>query len=455
MSLERINPFFREALYQTVPCAVFMVDIERKIIFWNRSAEELTGYTSAEMLGKDCAGVKMALCLTNEESGDTDICPLVLEGGGTEMECEIRRRDGGIVPVMRRSRGVYDDRENLIGAIEALVDVSLIKSARNEIRALKQAMASAGRFGELVGDSEVMRKVYELIEMVADSDASIVIEGETGTGKELAARTIHKESGRSAGRFVAINCGALPESLLEAELFGHKKGAFTGAVSDRAGCFETASGGTLLLDEIGELPSASQVKLLRVLQEGEVTRVGDSLPRKVDVRILSATNRSLSDMVEKKEFRSDLFYRLQVVKVRLPALRERKEDLADLAGHFIEGFNEKYGRKVRGVSAEAMRAMHAYDWPGNVRELMHAIEHAFVVLPRGDERIEAGHLPESVQGGRGGETRPGRGWEAYTEDDRGRLLRVLQEAGGNKAHAARLLGITRAGLYKKMKRLGV
>jgi len=277
-NMNNINKNFREALLETVPCAVFIVDTNKQIVFWNKSAETLTKFSSEEMVGENCLKLHLNICTTKDESVLESFCPLRSGGEGGEIECNIRRKDGTLIPVIRRSKAVYDDKDQLIGAIEALVDVSLIKRARSEIRNLKREIAQSGEFGELVGSSLEMRKLYDMIMIVAGTDANIVVEGETGTGKELVAQTIHAESVRSDNIFLAINCGAVPESLLEAELFGHKKGAFTGAVADRAGCFEAASGGTLFLDEIADMTLASQVKLLRVLQENEITRIGDNLP---------------------------------------------------------------------------------------------------------------------------------------------------------------------------------
>ncbi len=446
-----LNEHFREALLETVPCSVFIVNENMEIIFWNRSAEELTGYTSREMVGQKCSRVHLTLCVGNETQL-ADLCPLAGTETAGEIECEIQRKDGGIIPVIRRSKPVFDSQGNPIGAIEALVDVSLIKSARNEIRLLKHQIADTGQYGSLIGSSQAIRRVYQLIEMVAETDANVVIEGETGTGKELVARTIHEESMRAPERFLPVNCGAIPEALLEAELFGHKKGAFTGAVADRAGCFEIATGGTLFLDEISELPLSSQVKLLRVLQESEITRVGDQLPRKVDVRIIAATNRELDRLVQKGHFRQDLYYRLQVVGVKVPPLRERKTDITALVHHFIEQFRKQYKRDL-GITAEAMRALIDYDWPGNIRQLQHAIEHAFVVVPRDHQGIDAVDLPPEVSGLKSGNRLVNGTREK--QDEKEQVLEALKQAEGNKSKAARLLGLTRAGFYKKLKRLGV
>jgi len=449
-----ISKHFREALLETVPCAVFMVDLNNQIIFWNKPAEELTGYLTDEIVGSTCDKLRMSICTNRAPAIMKTLCPLLSGGKGGEVECEIRRRDGSIIPIMRKSRAVFDDNGELIGAIEALVDVSLIKQARTEIRTLKHEIAQSGRFDSLVGASEQMRKLYDKIEIVARTDASIVIEGETGTGKEVVAKTIHAESHRSDNIFLAVNCGALPESLLEAELFGHKRGAFTGAVEDRAGCFETASGGTLFLDEIGEMPLSSQVKLLRVLQEKQITRVGDSLPISVDVRIIAASNKNLADMVKFGQFREDLYYRLRVVGLVVPALRDRKEDIPDFVTNFIAQFNKKYDKHIEGCSPKALDYLIGHNWLGNVRELEHAIEHAFVVTAPGQKVITADSLPPEILHPANITIAPQK-TDTETIDEKTLIANALAEADGNKSQTARILGITRAGLYKKMRRLGL
>ncbi|MBN1545795.1 MAG: sigma 54-interacting transcriptional regulator, partial [Syntrophaceae bacterium] len=253
--------------------------------------------------------------------------------------------------------------------------------------------------------------------------------------------------------FLAINCGALPESLLEAELFGHKKGSFTGAIEDRAGCFETACGGTLFLDEIGEMPLSSQVKLLRVLQEKEVTRVGDSLPRPIDVRLIAATNKKLSELVQSGDFREDLYYRLHVVSLTVPSLKERKDDIPDLITTFISQYNTEYNKAIEGCSPKAMDLLLSYSWPGNVRELKHVIEHAFAVTTSSQRIITLESLPPHLTIQK--TTVPVRVPASEITDEKACLAEELARSGGNKARAARALGITRAGLYKKMKRLGL
>ncbi|AQQ71790.1 Transcriptional regulatory protein ZraR [Limihaloglobus sulfuriphilus] len=452
--LDKINHYFREALLETVPCAVFMVDQNHQVIYWNNSAEEITGYNESEIVGQTCEKLRLNICANQDPETRKTFCPLLSGGNYGEVECEMRKKDGSVVPVMRKSRPVFDDQNQIIGAIEALIDVSLIKQARTEIRLLKHEIARRGKFGQMVGRSEKMQRLYELIQVVSKNDANILIEGETGTGKELVAKTIHSESNRSDKIFLAVNCGALTQSLLEAELFGHRKGAFTGAVENREGCFETAFGGTLFLDEIGEMPLSSQVKLLRVLQEKEVTRVGESLPRPIDVRVIAASNKKLSDLVNTGQFRDDLYYRLHVVELNVPPLRERKEDLQDLISHFISQFNEEYNKSIEGCSPQAMDRFINHNWPGNIRELEHVIEHAFAVTTSSQKVITFDSLPATLTG-------PNKPFSKVKSaktrdfDERSKLEEVLAKAEGNKSQAARMLGITRAGLYKKLRRFGL
>jgi PAS domain S-box-containing protein len=454
-ALNHMHESFRRALLETVPCSVFVVDGDNRILFWNRSAEELTQYRAEEVVGLLCNQLPVMMCAQQNEAVHRSFCPLLANGQCGEVECEIQRKDGTLIPVVRRSRPVYDEEGRLIGAIEALVDVSLIKKARTEIRVLRHEIAECGRYDGLIGCSQPMRRLYHMIQTVAQTDAPVVIEGETGTGKELVAKTLHQQSRREGNLFLALNCGAVPESLLEGELFGHKRGAFTGAVDDRAGCFEAACGGTLFLDEIGEMPLAFQVKLLRVLQENEITRLGESHPRPIDVRVIAATNRNLAEQVRAGKFRQDLFYRLHVVALTLPPLRERREDIADLVTHFIDKLNKRYGRHIGGCDPEAMQRLQSHIWPGNIRELEHAVEHAFVVSTRDRHVLTSDCLPEGIRGGQGAASQCKTRMAIDPPDETTAVKAALQQTHGNKAAAARLLGVTRAGLYKKLRRLGL
>ncbi len=325
---------------------------------------------------------------------------------------------------------------------------------RAEIKQLKDRLQATENPGELVGQSAPMRKVYSLIQRVRDTPASVLIAGESGTGKELVARALHSETARANQPFVAINCAAVPSQLLESELFGHAKGAFTDARAARQGLFQQASGGTLLLDEIGEMPVEMQAKLLRVLQERVVRPVGGTQEIPIDVRILAATNRDLELEVERGNFREDLFYRLNVVQINVPPLRSRGSDILLLAAHFIEVAGQKLGRQVNGLSAEAAQLLLDYDWPGNVRQLQNCIERA-VTLTRFDQ-IAPVDLPEKV---RKFTATPNVVIEADPEYvlpldvmERRYIETVLKFTGANKSQAARLLGLDRRTLYRKLER---
>jgi DNA-binding NtrC family response regulator len=345
-------------------------------------------------------------------------------------------------------------------ALLLVVDRALARTAlRAEVRALRQEVEARYGFHNLVGATPAMVDVYEQVAAVADTSATVLLQGETGTGKELIAHAIHWRSRRASGPFVAINCAALPEGLLESELFGHEKGAFSGAVRQHRGRFEQADGGTLLLDEIGDVSPAVQIHLLRVLQNGEVQRVGGAAPIRVDVRVLAATNKDLRQEVVAGRFRQDLFYRLQVVRLQIPALRERREDIPLLVAHFVRRAAEKHGRPAPRVGPGAMADLMAYAWPGNVRQLEHVVEQA-VVMARGGEIDRFRDLHDSALPDATEEVAllPPEGTPlqaALLDHERRVLIAALREAGGVQARAARRLGITRSNLNYRIARLGI
>jgi Nif-specific regulatory protein len=292
-------------------------------------------------------------------------------------------------------------------------------------------------------------------EEVSPRDVTVLLTGETGTGKEAVARFIHNEGPRRRGRFVAANCGALTETLLESELFGHKKGSFSGAIEDRAGLLESADGGTVFLDEVGETSAAMQVKLLRVLQEGEVTRVGENEPRKIDVRVIAACNKDLAAETQAGRFREDLYYRLSVFPVALPPLRERRGDIALLAGHFLDMYSRAFGQDCHGFTDEAINALAAYEWPGNVRELANEIQRALVLTPPGEE-IGAEALSEKIAGGVVlPRQKYGRLKSAVESLERDMIQSAYEKRKGNKTHMAEELGVSRWTLLQKMRAYGI
>ncbi len=323
-----------------------------------------------------------------------------------------------------------------------------------EIRVLRERLGERFDFSSIIGRSRPMRELFEALALVAPSDATVLITGESGTGKELVANAIHQNSPRRDKPFVKVNCAALHENLLESELFGHERGAFTGAAAQRKGRFELAHGGTLFLDEIGDMSPATQAKVLRVLQEGEFERLGGSRTLKVDVRVIAATHRDLEAMVAEGAFRQDLYYRLSVVPVHLPPLRDRPEDIPLLAEHFLRIYAEKNRKPVAGFTPEAMDLLVRHPWPGNVRELQNAVERA-VILCLG-ERITPRELPPALQGPAGDEPQAPTpaGPRTLKDAERELILRTLEETGGNRTRAAQILGISRQTLINKLKEYG-
>ncbi len=336
--------------------------------------------------------------------------------------------------------------------MQTMKNAILTKELFRENRVLRRELDKRYSFSEIIGKSESLQNVFRIVEKVADTTASILIQGESGTGKELIARAVHFNSSRAGKPFLAVNCGALPESLLESELFGHTKGSFTGATSDKKGLFRTADGGSVFLDEIGEMPPALQVKLLRALQEQEVTPVGSPVPVKFDARIISATNKNLEKEVADANFREDLFYRLNVIEISLPPLRERREDIPLLARHFVARIAREQNTLEKPIAKSAMAALSAYDWKGNVRELQNSIERAFILS---DETIEADDLPPKIasSSGAGFEMRDPEGIRpTLDETERNYIVQIMNSVGQDKSAAAEILGIDLSTLYRKLKR---
>ena len=342
--------------------------------------------------------------------------------------------------------------EELLAVIEKVVEKSKL---RKENQYLKEVLKDAESYGDLIGQTPQIKKIMSLISQVAITDSTILITGESGTGKEIAAKAIHKLSKRKNGPFVALNCGAIPENLLESELFGHERGAFTGALDRRIGKFELSDGGTIFLDEIGDMSPPLQAKLLRVLQEKEYDPLGSVSPRKTNVRIIAATNKDLSRLVSEGKFRDDLYYRVNVVKIELPLLSQRREDIPLLIDAFINKFNARMEKQITGVNDHALRRLMSYEYPGNVRELENIIEHAFVICR--ENRIDLDCLPrEILQAPEGEYSQVSRqDQSAFGKAEADVIARTLRKHGGNRLRAADELGIDRTTLWRKMHKYGL
>ncbi len=444
--------FFRLAenlrtIFDSLYDGIITVDNNGTIQQFNKSAERITGFTAQEALEQPLHKV---LISRNGAALTEEIILAIREGRRIEnYEVEITTKDWGLKTLRITSTtlsGLYEDET--AGAVISIADVT-------EIHSLKEELKGRYQLDHIIGNNYLMQQVYDRILLTADSDSTVLIQGESGTGKELVAHAIHYHSRRADGPFIKVNCSALAETLLESELFGHVKGAFTGAIFDKIGRFEAANAGTIFLDEVGDFSPFIQLRLLRVLQEKEFERVGDTASRKTDVRIIAATNRNLKELVQNGHFRPDLYYRLRVIPIYLPPLHERKDDLSLLIGHFIERFNTKMGKRIRGVTEDAMGILLNYEWPGNIRELEHAIEHA-MVLSQG-QMIELQALPLEIRRGEEFESSPAAGTHFHRggpfdqKVERSMIEQALFDASGNRTRAAKKLGMSRTTLWRKMK----
>jgi len=440
-----------ETVVENLADGLMIVDPEGKIVYANQSLEEITGYAREELVGQSCQLLKCDTCRGLRPRSPDKRCDLFTRGSFKRIKCVLIRKDGRPLPFLKNASVIRDGSGRIVGGVETFTDLTEILSRDQVISYLRQELdKKAEGFHGLLGRSPAMLQLFELLTGAAHSDAPVVLYGESGTGKELAASALHRLSPRSPGPFIRVNSAALNESLLESELFGHVKGAFTGADRNRMGRFEASHRGSIFLDEIGDMPLSTQAKLLRALQEKVIEKVGDHRPIPVDVRIITATNQDLERLMKQGRFREDLFFRINVIPIHLPPLRDRREDIPFLVDHFIEKSASKIQKKINGLSRAALEMLMNYSWPGNVRELINVIDYALVLCPGG--QIQPDHLPAMLQrqGLRpaAGRERPGEGSGA---DEREMLLQALSQAGGRKAEAARLLGISRVTLWKRLK----
>jgi len=443
-----LDPRYGNLIFDNIPCGIFTVDENGIITAFNLAAEEMTGWRRLEVIGRPCSQV-----FQNARCHESCFLQHSIEQAEThtDEEVSIQRRDGRQLLVAISTAALKDEDGHIVGGVEMFRDRTMVAHLRRQLKA-------SWTLADIVTKSESMQGVRELLPLVARSYSTVLVEGEPGTGKELIARTIHNLGPRAARPFVAVNCGALPDNLVESELFGYKKGAFTDAIQDKPGRFALAEGGSLFLDEVGELSPAMQVKLLRVLQDREYVPLGGVRACKADVRILAATNRDLTLEVRNRRFRQDLYFRLNVVRICLPPLRVRGGDVPLLVDHFILKFNALQGRRIRGISEEAMARLLDYEFPGNVRELENVIEHAFVVCGGSIIRLE--DLPPHIRG----EQLEMHEAPAWGPAARNRSLRqaeaeavrlALDRHQGSRTLAAQDLGISRSTLWRKMKRNGI
>ncbi len=393
MNTQEINRYLKNII-GTMNEGLLLVAPDGTMLMVNKAFEELTGYKAEEVVGRPCTLLNCDACETTLKKDGPSWCSLFEKGQVIKKRCSLIKKDGSCLAVLKNASLLKDDDGLPLGAVETLTDISEVERLDQEVHHLSHQLEIKNSFQGIVGNSPVMQKVYQVVQKAALSDAPVIIYGESGTGKELVARAIHLMGRRKEAPFVQLNCAALNEALLESELFGHIKGAFTGAYRHRIGRFEAAHEGDLFLDEIADIPVATQVKLLRVLETKQFERVGDHRPISVDVRIITATNKDLQEMIDGKRFREDLFFRINVIPIHLPPLRERLEDVPLLVNAFVERLRERTGKRITGLSPESMDRFMSYSWPGNVRELKSALEYAFVIAEKGI--IDLGQLPHPL-----------------------------------------------------------
>lgn len=433
----------RDQILDSINDGVFTVDDQWRITSFNRAAEKITGVQREQALGRPCCEVfRASICETACSLRET------LTSGKPIVNKAVYILDvqGNRIPISISTAVFRDANGNVLGGVETFRDLSLVEELRKELE-------SKYRFADIVARSRSIHEIFKILPQIAESDSSVLIEGASGTGKELFARAIHDLSNRRNKPFVAINCAAFPDTLLESELFGYKAGAFTDARTDKPGRFARADGGTLFLDEIGDITPAMQVRLLRVLQERTFEPLGSVQPIETDVRIITATNKDLSALVQQGSFREDLFYRIHVIRITLPPLRDRREDIPLLIEHFIARFNRLQGKDIAGVADDVLSTLMEYEFPGNVRELANIIEHAFVLCRSG--LIGREHLPPHLRAIPSSGIAPDMAGMTLSAMERLLISDALRRHHGNRTAAAKQLGINPSTLFRKVKSLQI
>ncbi len=448
----RKNPGILSNMLDVMADGVFTVDAKGHIVAWSAGAARITGFSSDDVIGKSCHILEGKNCKGFQVLADFLDNPTPYPWGICNQECKVLSKDGRELYLYGNVSILRNDEGNVAGAVGTFTDLTAFILNNQKIAVLEEQTKSREAFQQLIGKSPAMQEVFRRLRLAAQSDVTVLLTGESGTGKELAARAIHALSGRKDKPFFAINCSAIPETLLESELFGHVKGAFTGAIRDKIGVFQATDGGTLFLDEIGDTSPLLQLKLLRVLQENEIRRVGDDRAINVDVRLITATNRNLQLLMTDGTLREDFYYRIHVFEITLPPLRERRVDIPLLVNHFMKNNATIFQRDITEIAQDALQRIQEYRWPGNVRELKNAIEHAFVTVA--DNCITLWDLPQEVQ-------RPSvqtaslskPSTSSLDKAEEHRIREALQQTQGNKTEAAKLLGMSRVTLWKKLKHL--
>lgn len=444
MEKKKPEKFFN-IIFNSVADGIFTTDGEGRITFFNKAAEEITGFLGIEAIGRYCyeifrADICQSRCVLKEV--------LRTEKEIINLPVTILSKDGKRVPISISAAVLRNEKGEVIGGVETFRDLSTIEE-------LKKELSQRYTFGDIVSKNHFIHNLFNILPNIAGSDSTVLIQGASGTGKELFAKAIHNMSQRKNKAFIKVNCGALPDTLLESELFGYEKGAFTDARKDKPGRFALANGGTIFLDEVGDMSPSLQVKLLRVLQEKEYEPLGSTSPKKTDVRVIAATNKDLSKMVNEGNFRDDLYYRLNVVKIDLPPLSQRREDIPLLIDTFIRKFNVKMEKKIYGVSDKVLRLLLRYDYPGNVRELENIIEHAFVLC--GEDRIDLDCLPKEMTGSQMDivSSQHVKEKSPFEQAEAGIIEKALKKYGGDRIKTANELRIGRTTLWRKIRKYGL